>query len=144
MNNKLEKKITKRFEFMRTSGDLMKDLLVFGFECSDGWFQIIWDLCIDLEKMDIENQKTIPADVKAKSILEYGYNVHELKVVQVKEKFGTLRFYTQGSTDEMWRRIQESEKMSSETCEICGKPGKILNDGWVSVRCNKCRKKKDG
>lgn len=144
MDKKLEDKITKRFKFMQTSGDPMKDLLVFGLECGSGWFQIIWDLCIDLEKIDIEFQKTIPDGVRAKSILEWGYDTIEFKVTQVKEKFGTLRFYTNGAPKESYDRIREAEKLSSETCEECGEPGKILNDGWVSVRCNKCRKKKDG
>ena len=28
--------------------------------------------------------------------------------------------------------------MSKETCIICGKPGKIIDNGWVLPLCEKC------
>jgi hypothetical protein len=71
---------------------------------------------------------------------------------QIKEKFGTLRFYFGTTSDGlkeamMWEIAQKYEKLSSETCEVTGKPGKLmhkdaryktlcddfLSDGWEIV-----------
>ena len=140
MTTENNKKFFDRFDFISTSGDPMKDSMVWGLTCGDGWFQLLWDLCLDLEKMNEEKLKTIGDDAIAKSILEWGYNVYSLKVTQVKEKFGTLSFYTDGATKEMWDRIKEASRQSEKTCERCGKPGTIKRvGGWVSVKCNKCR-----
>ena len=118
----------------------MKDAMVWGLACGDGWFQLLWDLCLDLEKMNDENLKKIGDDAIAKSILEYGYNVYSLKVTQVKEKFGTLSFYTDGATEEMWARIKEATEKSSTTCEQCGKEGTLKKrKGWYSVTCKNCK-----
>lgn len=60
-------------------------------------------------------------------------------VLQVKEKFGTLRFYTNGSTKTIDRCIRLAENLSAITCEECGAPGNIGASGyWYSTRCAKC------
>jgi len=59
---------------------------------------------------------------------------------QVKEKFGTLRFYMDGATDEMYDAINEAERLSATTCESCGLPGKVIGGGWIRVLCDKCNK----
>jgi hypothetical protein len=54
---------------------------------------------------------------------------------QVKEKFGTLRFYYDGG-DEYVRAIENmADSMSARTCEVCGNPGKVYRDGWHSTLC---------
>jgi hypothetical protein len=55
--------------------------------------------------------------------------------VQVKEKYGTLRFYYNGGDDVVDGIVRMAEAMSAITCEVCGAPGKMLGDGWVTVRC---------
>jgi len=63
---------------------------------------------------------------------------------QVKEKFGTLRFYMDYGTDEMYELIHEYEEKSGNICERCGEPGECKNEtGWVSTLCDKCREKKN-
>ncbi len=54
---------------------------------------------------------------------------------QVKEKFGTLRFYMSASTDEMDALISDAEDESARTCETCGAPGKLVGKGWVKTAC---------
>lgn len=53
--------------------------------------------------------------------------VHELdpdiEVLQVKEKFGGLRFYVYTASVEASRLIKEAEKQSYTICEVCGEPG---------------------
>jgi len=101
-------------------GNPMKSCLAWGFECGDGWFGLI-ERCI-----------------KA---------LHELpdppKLAQVKEKFGTLRVYIDGGSDEAYGIIQKAEAESEITCEECGKEGKLYSTGWWSVKCDDCRKRQE-
>ena len=64
---------------------------------------------------------------------------------QVKEKFGTLRFYYSGGDDFVRGVVSMAESMSALTCEACGSMDKTVkaNPGsWIAIRCDKCRKKK--
>jgi hypothetical protein len=84
------------------------------FECDSGWNQILKDLITDLIALGWDKQ-----------------------VCQVKEKFGGLRFYIIAGSDQMHARIREAERLSYETCEVTGKPGKLRNDlGWYSTLCD--------
>jgi hypothetical protein len=56
--------------------------------------------------------------------------------VQVKEKFGGLRFYVQAATKEHYNYISFAESMSYRTCEECGNPGKTYTDGWHTTLCD--------
>jgi hypothetical protein len=56
--------------------------------------------------------------------------------VQVKEKFGGLRFYVQAATDKHYNYISFAESMSYRTCEECGAPGKRYTDGWHRTLCD--------
>jgi len=54
---------------------------------------------------------------------------------QVKEKFGTLRFYYYGG-DDYCRGVESlADSMSAVTCEVCGSPGKLLTQGWHRTLC---------
>lgn len=56
-------------------------------------------------------------------------------VDQVKEKFGTLRFYCPGN-DMIYRFTSLAEGLSAITCELCGQPGRLgQHHGWYSTRC---------
>lgn len=62
--------------------------------------------------------------------------------VQVKEKFGSLRFYMHNSTEEMEELISKAEEETSKTCEACGKPGTERSGGWIFTLCDGCWEKK--
>jgi len=67
-------------------------------------------------------------------LIRLGWNK---EVIQVKEKFGGLRFYINEGTDEIHQRIAQAELESMKTCEITGKPGKIRTDiGWHRTLCD--------
>jgi len=54
---------------------------------------------------------------------------------QVKEKYGTLRFYYYGG-DDYCRGVESmADNMSAVTCETCGSPGKLLTQGWHRTLC---------
>lgn len=70
------------------------------------------------------------------------------EVQQIKEKFGTLRFYwswPQGTPEEAWKRaadiVAAAEALSARTCEECGSPdGSIVkrNGFWLKTLCPNC------
>ena len=60
-------------------------------------------------------------------------------IFQIKEKFGGLRFYVDGTT-ELLDFIDEMEAKSLTICEKCGKPGKPREGGWILTLCDECNK----
>jgi hypothetical protein len=60
----------------------------------------------------------------------------QVVAVQVKSKFGSLRFYVNGGDDYTRGVISMAEAMSAVTCEECGASGKLRDDGWVSTLCD--------
>jgi len=98
------------------------------FECQDGWLDIIEDLANKLETLIVKFKKD-----------EYPeYEEEWPMAAQIKEKFGTLRFYMTSSTTNMKRVIEEAELKSSETCELCGKTGHRRNTAWITTLCDEC------
>lgn len=96
----------------------------FGLECGAGWYDLLDDLCTKIEKelKKIKNDKE-----------EYPFQID-----QVKEKFGTLRFYVSSATDRIYEFIDEAENKSETTCEVCGEPGKTLCiRRWLTTLCPK-------
>lgn len=58
------------------------------------------------------------------------YPVEKITVAQIKQKFGSLRFYYDGNGDDTIRgMVQLAEYISSHTCEITGRPGSIHKSG---------------
>jgi hypothetical protein len=62
----------------------------------------------------------------------------QFEVLQVKEKFGGLRFYVNCRNDAAIRqRIGTAAQESFRTCEICGQPGELREDSWIKTLCGK-------
>lgn len=60
-----------------------------------------------------------------------------VEIAQVKEKFGTLRIYTETSDSDLNTIINTAEKLSEVTCESCGGPGRLRNThGWLKTMCD--------
>lgn len=106
------------------------------FECGYGWFDIIHDLSIKIEYL-LEEATEMHCAVEG----EENENA-EMFAVQVKEKYGTLRFYMSCETREMSDLIHAAEVLSSKTCENCGATGTVRGTTWFSTRCNKCHEEK--
>lgn len=71
---------------------------------------------------------------------------NEYQISQIKEKFGSLRWYDNGAPSEIYDKlckiIDKYEEISKHTCMICGKHGEIdYKESWLSPLCNKCREK---
>ena len=173
MRNELDEKLCKDHPkiFANRDGDLTTTAMCWGFECGDGWYNIINSLCHLIQgHIDWHNNRRERA-IKYNEMIKQaqsgdftlfdayyaGYNpeyiattkekimTHSLwdipepmpQVVaeQVKEKFGTLRFYTNLSDDYIRGAISMAEAMSAVTCEECGNPGQSNQTGWLRVRC---------
>lgn len=103
-----------------------------GITCGDGWEPLIRKLAEELEPIGI-------------------------KAVQVKEKFGGLRFYVdepllpelQEEFEPYWKNITQAESQSYKTCERCGlfdenncNVATKSSNGWIKTLCEECRKPK--
>ncbi|MCJ2134226.1 hypothetical protein MKK69_09190 [Methylobacterium sp. J-026] len=55
---------------------------------------------------------------------------------QVKEKYGTLRFYASGVDGRTARILAGAEWVSGAVCETCGAPGRTQASGWVRTACD--------
>lgn len=187
---------------------ISKSLMRFGFECGDGWFQIIESLSQTIYFFDkglrkkriydyLHNRKVRVLKTKQEKdefLKEKSWNqdwyfknritVHlwnlkkgqdeqateeelseiykcvqqEIKemneqflklrtiepfeyteAIQVKEKFGTLRFYVKSSNEFIDGVIAMAENLSAITCEKCGKPTKTkVKAGWYKTICDEC------
>ena len=88
-----------------------------GFECGDGWFDLLDYLC--------------------GALLIYTYGDEEIYVDQVKEKFGRLRFYLSREDDVMHGMVSMAEYMSGRICETCGERGETRGGSWFVTLCDK-------
>lgn len=58
----------------------------------------------------------------------------EIKIDQIKEKFGGLRFYYSGGDDQVYGMILFAEYLCSKTCEVSGKDGTLHSaNGWYKT-----------
>jgi hypothetical protein len=106
------------------------DLFTCHPECGAGWETLLRDL-FDVVKARI----TDPA---------------QFRLLQIKEKFGGLRFYygLEDVSDEAREAIRNAvdaaEEKSFKTCELTGKPGKLISrNGWICVRADEDIKETD-
>jgi hypothetical protein len=65
-------------------------------------------------------------------------SIPQVTLDQVKEKFGTLRFYYSGGDDYISGLVSMAESMTGVTCEECGNPGTSRGGGWIHVYCEPC------
>lgn len=156
MTEKLEKALADEFPFMRRGLSIeeqqekgyIDDLYgAFGLDCNNGWYQLIRDMCAEI---------TAAYEAVGEPV--------DIVVDQVKEKYGTLRFYyhpkgqpiaihafdslsggpslrVRPGRSEIYQKVAEIvdryEEMSGHVCEICGAPGCLRTDlRWILTLCD--------
>lgn len=62
--------------------------------------------------------------------------VDHITVLQIKEKFGGLRFYYQGGDAEVHGMVTMAEAWAGFSCEVCGERGERRNSGWIRTLCD--------
>jgi len=126
MNPTLEQQLMDRFPFMeaRHIRDAEKLNIPVGCDCQDGWYGVIYTLCEKIEQ----------------DLLLYPDTT--FTVIQVKEKYGRLCFYTSSicMKSKIFDYIAEAEQESAATCENCGSKDDVNLYGnyWVRIRCESC------
>jgi hypothetical protein len=128
MRKNLTDRILRRWpDWFRIGSDTPKSVRFAGFECFDGWFDIIWR---SLEAIE-------PSVVREKE--RWRKQKRAFQIVQVKEKFGALHIYCSPTTVKTQGAFEQAEKESLRTCEMCGRPGHLREDGGLlRVRCEEC------
>jgi len=157
LKDELELKLAEEFPFMRQNADEQRkdDGSIsqlhdaFGLDVSDGWYEVIRGLCRDITTA--YEKAGLPVDIV---------------IDEVKEKFGTLRFYyhlgehnpvinavdsiDDGSSigampgvSDLQKEIEEIvdkwEEESGNVCEKCGSAGELRDDlSWVLTLCDSC------
>ena len=128
MTEKLQNKLYKKFNKIFTQKELS---LRWGFECDDGWYELIYSLCDKIQAYIDETK------------------CQQVIATQVKEKFGSLRFYTAldllneddviddvddvhyGAIQAM---IDAASEQSLKTCESTGGYGTLNKRGtWLKT-----------
>lgn len=100
-----------------------------GVECGDGWFDVIDSLCSSVQRYVDHTVRRGAAHLEDV----------QPRAVQVKEKFGGLRFYVDGGDDVVHHLIDLAETHSTKVCETCGARGRQQRDcGWVYTSCDPC------
>lgn len=85
-----------------------------GFGIGNGWYGLI--------KETIEK------------LIANGWN---REILDIKEKFGGLRFYINDGNEKLFKIIENSENKSYRICEITGKKGKLRKDiTWIKTLCD--------
>jgi hypothetical protein len=117
--------------FVNRHGDMKETLMCWGFECGDGWYQVLDSLCANIQHhIDWQNKNF------EKGFTQYK-QVPQVVAVQVKEKFGGLRFYYDGGDDIIDGMVRMAESWAANTCEECGAPGTVRHGGWIRTLCDK-------
>ena len=131
-------------ELAKKYPDLFQKARAEYFETNDGWYNIIDVLCGMISK-DVDQLRKKLAhynskgdhDRAAEVTIRLDKEIEKLPmIVQVKEKYGTLRFYYYGGTEEMEHYVSMAEHMSAVTCEECGAPGKERPGSWIKTLCD--------
>jgi hypothetical protein len=101
-----------------------------GCGAGEGWYDLVYELCVEIEKI-----------AKEKGLSGENYP----QVVQIKEKFGSLRFYLDYGCKEIYDAIEKSEKQSGTICEFCGKPAEVKSTftGWLKCACDDCLRERN-
>ena len=127
MKKELQEKLIKKYPniFSDVGKSPSESGMAFGVQTGDGWLWLIDNLCNELNKYKIQNETPI-------------------KVFQVKEKFGGLRFYlTGGGIPEQYAIIEFAQSLSFSICEICGSTENVkqTKDSYIQTLCDKCENK---
>lgn len=129
MKEELDNKLCTDFPnlFADRYASMQVTCMCWGFSCGDGWYGIIREAAEKIEPLIVAYKKEFPDEDAPRAS-------------QVKEKFGTMRFYLSHGTDAMFKATEEAERKSEITCEDCGKKGILRKGGWLVTLCSKCHK----
>lgn len=74
-----------------------------------------------------------------KEVLIKTNSLNDFRIQQIKEKYGTLRVYSNFINDEIERVIRKYEEMSMMFCIKCGKPTRWISKWYIAFLCDNCK-----
>jgi hypothetical protein len=79
-----------------------------------------------------------------KALLENGWKyLFKYRIMQIKEKWGELRWYDSYSPPGVFDIINKYEDISRHTCIDCGAPATKMSTGWICPYCDNCIKDRE-
>ena len=143
MKQELDKLLCEKYPKMMVNRNksMIETCMCWGFECGDGWFNILDQLMSNIQHHIDWKEKQRSWAIRFNStappedMRPVPESIPQVTLDQVKEKFGGLRFYYTGGDEHIRGLVSMAESMSEVTCEICGSPGKRGGNGWISTRC---------
>jgi len=88
-----------------------------------GWHKLFLQMCEDIRE----------------PLIKHNF-LNEMRIIQLKEKYGEIRCYVNGVPKEVETIIENYSFISSQVCCHCGKPATKLSRGWICPYCNECLK----
>ena len=182
MKLELDKLLCEKYPKMMVNRNknMQETCMCWGFECGDGWFNILDQLMGNIQhhidwkekqragaikynemaaqakagNFDLfeETMKALPndeykekrlAEIVAGDFRQLPESIPQVTLDQVKEKFGTLRFYYSGGDDIIDGMVRMAESMTGVTCEECGNVGERRGGGWVHTYCTPCEEARE-
>jgi len=139
MREELDKLLCERYPKMMVNRNkpMQETCMCWGFDCGDGWFNILDQLMGNIQHHIDWNNKNFE-----KGYAQYK-QVTQVTLDQVKEKFGTLRFYYTGGDDIIDGMVRMAESMSGVMCEECSAPAKTHGPGWIRTICTPCEEARE-
>lgn len=159
MNKELEKYLVDRYPKILSISDANREHCygMFGFECGDGWFLHLNRMftaiqsMIDFSESSYENSQhrynklswynklcSIHKRSRYHYLRDYEPPIPQVIAVQIKEKFGTLRFYYTGGDERITPIVDFYESYTAYICEDCGSIDNIgSTGGWIRNVCEK-------
>lgn len=156
MKKELDEALCKDFPLIFRNRHTPRTLMCGGFDCDDGWEPIIRTLCETLmsevysleqdvsmyerwleKKIDVTRKESILKTLEdTKDKLDKAKDQVPV-ALQVKQKFGGLRFYVNRASDLQHGLIRFAELMSYKTCEVCGsmQGAQLYETKWHKVLC---------
>lgn len=157
MRKELDEKLCEKYPliFRDRHEDPSKTCMYWGLDCGDGWYNIIDALCAniqnridnrldsikrtekwnrEIEEAEADNFENWD-DWKSRERRPVPESIEQVVAIQVKEKFGGLRFYYSGGDNYIDGVVAMAESLSYRTCEVCGAPGTSTEGGWIRTLC---------
>jgi len=129
----------------------------FHFSIGDGWYDLLDALLLTIQrKLDswkdtkeiydkmVKEGTEVPEWISGPIVENPDDPLLHFSILQIKEKFGGLRFYWGGEVSDKCRSYIRgatnlAELLSYKVCEDCGAPGTTGGTSWIETRCDGCR-----
>lgn len=112
-----------RFPFLRFAGDKWFANASWYYQIPEGWRKRFgYKMCRELYK----------------ELKRWNY-VRQYKIMDIKEKYGSLRWSDNGVPEgsKIFEILSKYERLSFNTCIVCGRKAEYLSDGWVCPYCKR-------